>query len=103
MNDDPLYGPYGRHASTEARYLFAYLAQRGGCMRLKPAERHLRLEPAVLVTAITELVERYWITLVWRPAAPGTPEDEPRPYTDIDRLVATRFGRKKYRTTWPVV
>ena len=103
MNDDPLYGQYGPHPSKEARYVFAYLARRGGCMRLTPLERHLRLEPAVLVAAITELVERYWIRLVWRPAAPGTPEDEPRPYTDIDRLATTRFGRKKYRTSWPQV
>ena len=100
MNDDPLDSP---HASPEARYLFGYLAQRGGCMRLPPIVRHLRLEPAELVAAIVELAERYWITIVWRPSPPGTPDDAPRPYTDIDRLVTTRFGRRKYRTTWPQV
>jgi hypothetical protein len=103
MNDDPLFGPYGQHASAEARYLFGQLARRGGCMRMRPIVRHLGLEPAILVAAITELVDRYWITLVWRPALPGTPEDEPRPHTDIDRLTTTRFGRKKYRSTWPQV
>ena len=91
------------HLPPDALCLFAYLAQRGGCMRLPPIVRHLRLEPAVLVAAITELAERYWITIVWRRCAPGTPDDAPRPYTDIDRLVTTRFGRRKYRTTWPRV
>ena len=94
---------YGRHASWEARCLFAFLAQRGGCVRMQVIVRHLGLEPAVLVAAILELVERYWITFVWKPAPPGMPEDELRPHTDIDRLVTTRFGRKKYRTTWPQV
>jgi hypothetical protein len=36
-----------------------------------------------------------------RLAQPGTPADDTRPYTDIDRLCTTRFGRKKYRATWP--
>ena len=35
------------------------------------------------------------------PGASGTPDDEPRPLTDVYRLCTTRFGRKKYRTTWP--
>jgi hypothetical protein len=72
-------------------------------MRLQPIMRHLRLEPAVLVAAIIELAERYWITIVWRPSPPGAPEDAPRPYSDMDRLVTTRFGRRKYRATWPEV
>ena len=100
MTDDPL---HGAHASREARYAFAYLARRGGSMRLAPLQRHLRMEPGVLVSAVTELVERYWITIVWRKAAEGTPDDEPRRLTDIHRLVTTRFGRRKYRTTWPTL
>jgi hypothetical protein len=72
-------------------------------MRIQPIVRHLRLEPTVLAAAIIELAERYWIKIVYRPAAPGTPEDEPNPHADIDRLVTTRFGRRKYRTTWPEV
>jgi len=100
MIDHPL---RGEPLPPEAYALFGYLAQRGGCMRLPPIVRHLRLEPADLVAAMTELAERYWITIVWRPSAPGTPDDAPRPYTDIDRLVTTRFGRRKYRTTWPQV
>ena len=55
----------------------------------------------VLVEAITELVERYWITLVWKPAPPGLADDAPRPHTDIDRLVTTRHGRRKYRGSRP--
>ena len=99
MTHDPIDSP---HASREARYVFSYVYRRGGSMRLQPLMRHLRLEPRDLVAAITDLAELYWITIVWRTAAPGTPADETRPLTDIDRLCTTRFGRKKYRATWPV-
>jgi hypothetical protein len=94
--------PYGIHASREARIVFTCLARRGGSMRLKPLLRRLGMEPRIFVEAVTELAERYWIIIHCRKPAPGTPDDEPRPYTDIERLCATRFGRRKYRTTWPV-
>ena len=99
MTLDPMHSP---HASREARYVFAYLYRRGGSVRLRPLMRHLRLEPRDLVAAIIDLAELYWITIVWRTPAPGTPAEETRPLTDIDRLCTTRFGRKKYRATWPV-
>ena len=98
MTHDPMHSP---HASREARYVFSYLDRRGGSVRLRPLMRHLRLEPRDLVAAITDLAELYWITIVWRTPAPGTPAEDSRPYTDIDRLCTTRFGRKKYRSTWP--
>ena len=90
------------HASREARYVFAYLHRRGGSLRLSPLLRALGMDQRVFVEAVNELNERYWITIVWRKAVPGTPEDEPRPLADIYRLCTTRFGRKKYRSTWPV-
>jgi hypothetical protein len=100
MTHDPTTDPmYGRHASPEARYIFAYLHRRGGTMRLRPMLRHLRMEPRAFIDATVELHERYWIRIVWRPAPPDTPEDAPRDYTEIERLVTTRFGRKKYRTS----
>jgi hypothetical protein len=98
MTHDPMDSP---HASREARYVFACLRRRGGSVRLRCLLRDLGMEPRVFVDAITELSERYWITIVWRKAPEGTPDDEPRPYTDIERLCTTRFGRRKYRTTWP--
>jgi hypothetical protein len=102
--DDPMFGPYGRHATREARAVFTSLARRGGSIRLAPVLRRLALEEQrVLFEAIDELRDRYWITIAWRKAPPGLPEDAPRPLTDIDRLVSTRFGRMKYRSTWPGV
>jgi hypothetical protein len=95
---DPL---YGLHASREARVVFTYLYRRGGSVRLDSLLRGSSLERRVIGEAIIELSERYWITLVWRKTLPGTPDDEPRPYTDIERLVSTRFGRRKYRAMWP--
>src|SRR5262245_55927156 len=89
-------------ATREGRYVFGYLHRCGGSMRLKPLMRHLRLEPRDFVAAITDLAELYWIRIVWKKPAPGAPADEEtRPYTDIERLCTTRFGRMKYRTTWP--
>jgi hypothetical protein len=99
MTHDPL---DSLHPTREARQLFAYLRRRGGSVRLEPLLRGVAMDPPALIEAITDLRERYWITLVWRKAAPGTPDDAPRPLTDVERLCTTRFGRRKYRTTWPV-
>jgi len=99
MTHDPI---ESTSATREARYVFGYLYRRGGSVRLRPLMRHLGLEPRDLVAAITDLSELYWIRIVWRKPAPGTPADEEtRLYTEIDRLCTTRFGRMKYRTTWP--
>jgi hypothetical protein len=100
MTRDP---PYGLHPSSAARCVFAFLHRRGGSVRLGPLLRGLAMERRMLLDAVNELKERYWITIVWRPAAPGTPEDEPRPLEEVERLCTTWFGRRKYRTTWPVV
>lgn len=98
ITQDPM---HGLHPSHEARYVFAYLHRLGGSMRLGPMLRHLRIEPGTFADAVNELNERYWVTIVWRKAPPVTP-DEPRSLSDIDRLCTTRFGRRKYRSTWPV-
>jgi hypothetical protein len=66
-------------------------------MRLGPLLAYMRMEPAEVAAAIVKLAERYWITIVWRKAAVGAPADAPFPLTDIDRLVVTRFGRRKFR------
>lgn len=99
MTHNPMDSP---HASGQARCVFAYIHRRGGTVRLGPLLRGLGMDRRIFVDALNELCERYWITIVWRKAANVTPDDEPRPFTDIDRLCTTRFGRKKYRTTWPV-
>ena len=87
--------------SRYARYVFAYLHHRGGSVRLGPLLRGLGIDQQRFVDAVIELSERYWITIVWRKTASAAPEDEPRPFTDVARLCTTRFGRHKYRTTWP--
>ncbi|MFZ1104387.1 MAG: hypothetical protein WAN86_16325 [Hyphomicrobiaceae bacterium] len=43
-----------------------------------------------------------WITVVWRKDAPGSADDDRQSPTDIHRLCTTRFGRRKYRSSWPV-
>ncbi|HEY7548019.1 MAG TPA: hypothetical protein VH913_00735 [Hyphomicrobiaceae bacterium] len=96
---DPL---HGLHPSPQARCVFACLHQRGGSMRLGPLLRRLGRDRRVIVDALNELRERYWITVVWRKAAPGTADEDSRPLTDIYRLCTTPFGRRKYRSTWPL-
>ena len=75
---DPL---HGLHPSPEARCLFACLYRRGGSMRIGPLLRglgSLGIDQHSFVDAVFELGERYWITVVWRKAAPGaTAEEEP--------------------------
>jgi hypothetical protein len=71
-------------------------------MRLGPLLRGLGMDHRVAVDAVNELGERYWITIVWRKAASGAADDDSRPLTDIYRLCTTRFGPRKYRSTWPV-
>jgi hypothetical protein len=71
-------------------------------MRLGPLLRGLGMDQRVVVDAANELSERYWITIVWRKAAPGAADADSRPLSDIYRLCTTRFGRRKYRTTWPL-
>ncbi len=95
---DPL---HGLHPSREARYLFAHLLRRGGSLRLGPLLRALGMDERAFADAVTELADRYWIRIVWHKAALAAPDGEPLPLTAIDRLTTTRFGRKKYRSTWP--
>jgi hypothetical protein len=99
MTLDPL---YGFAPSPEARCVFACLHRRGGSMRLGPLLRRLGMDERAFLDAVNELAERYWITVVWRKAAPGTAEEATHPLTEIYRLCTTRFGRRKYRSTWPV-
>jgi len=98
MTDDPLASP---EPSGAARYVFAYLHRRGGSQRLGPLLSGLRMDERSFIAAVTELEERYWINIVWHKAPPGTPDDQLRPLADIHRLCTTRFGRRKYRATWP--
>jgi hypothetical protein len=95
---DPM---HGLHPTREARYLFAYVLHRGGSLRLRPLVRALGMDERAFADAVNDLVERYWIRIVWRKAALAAPEDEPPALADIDRLTTTRFGRRKYRSTWP--
>ena len=89
------------HGSPAARSLFAYIHRRGGAMRIKPLLRRIAMEQPVFADAVNELVERGWIRIAWRKSARITPGEESRPYTDIDRLTTTRWGRYRYRSTWP--
>jgi hypothetical protein len=98
MPIDPLHG--GLHPSSAARYLFGYLHRRGGSVRLGPLLQGLGMDRRVLIDAIMDLSERYWINIVWRQAAADETED--RPLADVYRLCTTRFGRRKYRSSWPV-
>jgi hypothetical protein len=94
MTDDPLASP---EPSGAACYVFAHLRKRGGSQRLGPLLSGLRMTERAFIDAITELEERYWITIVWHKPPPDTPDDEPRPLHEIYRLCTTRFGRQKYR------
>jgi hypothetical protein len=96
---DPL---HGIHPSHEARCVFAYLHRRGGSIRLGPLLRGLGMDQRIVVNALNDLKERYWIIIVWRKAATGSADEDTRPLAEIDRVCTTRFGRRKYRSSWPI-
>ena len=93
---DPL---HGLHSSCEARCIFAYLHRRGGSVRMGPLLRGLGLEPRIVLHALVALGKVMHDDCV-RPRQPAN--EEARPLTDIYRLCTTRFGRRKYRASWPV-
>jgi hypothetical protein len=98
MTHDPMDSP---HASGPARCVFAYIHRHGGTVRMGPLLRGLGMDQRIFVDAVNELVDRYWIKIVCRKAADAAPDDEARLITDIERLVTTRYGRHRYRSTWP--
>jgi hypothetical protein len=97
MTLDPLHGFHPTHA---ARRVFGCLYRRGGSMRIGPLLRALGstgMDERAFIEATFELCERYWITIVWRPDVPAATAEQ-TPLAAIDRLTATRFGRRKYRS-----
>jgi hypothetical protein len=90
-----------RSAVVYPRCVFAYLHRRGGSVRLGPLLRSLGMDPHIVLDAVNELCERYWIVVVWHKSASLPPDADSRPLTEAYRLCTTRFGRRKYRTTWP--
>jgi hypothetical protein len=101
---------YGLHPPCHARCIFAFLHRRGGSVRIGPLLRNLGLDQRIVLEAVYELSERYWITIVWRETAPRPvsgpascgADEEACPLTDMHRLCTTPFGRRKYRASWPV-
>jgi hypothetical protein len=85
--------------SHAARCIFACLRESGGSMRIGPLLRGLgriSVSERAFAEATFDLAERYWITIVWRSDAPAA-TSEAQPLAGIDRLTATRFGRRKHR------
>lgn len=89
--------------SREAMRIVHRLIELGGAMRLKPLLRDLGMDTRVFIDALNDLKERCWITFVWRKELPGAAEVESRPHTEMDRLVVTWLGRRRYRQTWWMV
>ena len=84
--------------SCDALALYRVVCHYGGALRIPMLLKHVAIsDHATLRAAIGELAERYWIRIVYREPPPETSG----PLDQIERLVATRFGRKKYRATRP--
>ena len=69
-------------------------------MRIGPFLRGFHMQQGPLVDAINELVERRWMRVVWRKSAKIRLNEESLAITDAERLVTTRWGRHRYRSTW---
>jgi hypothetical protein len=68
-------------------------------VRIRPIVRNSGLTTLQLADAFIELVERYWVVRTWRKCPPGTPPEEAEAIGNLERLTATRYGRRKYRTS----
>ena len=86
--------------SPDALALYRCLCRYGGSLRIDALLRQLPGDSRTdLCAAIDELAERYWIRIAYREPRPGALPDDAGPLDHIERLVTTRFGRKKYRAT----
>ena len=94
-----LHPTYDPGASPEALALFRCILHKGGSIRMDTLQRRTNCDrdPAILWSFIDELAERYWITVAWHKGALDKPPDAPRLLDDVDRLCATRFGKRKAR------
>jgi hypothetical protein len=87
--------------SRDALALYRYVRRCGGSLRIVTLLRQMPVNGlTALGAAIDELAERYWIRIAYREPRAGAPPDAAGPLDHIERLVTTRFGRRKYRATW---
>ena len=83
--------------SPAALMLYRYICRYGGSIRMRTILRRAEDEAVreAVCVALDELAERYWIRLAWRKQAVDPAPGAPRPLDDIDRLTATRLGKRK--------
>lgn len=87
--------------SHNAVHIYAVLDRRGRSMRLHPLQREAGLDQPAFATAINELQERCWVYIIWRKRPEHTDADASRPMRDVERILATKFGRFRFPQTRP--
>lgn len=89
--------------SREAFCVMDLLMRRGGSVRMGPLIADCKLPVEVLIAALNELTTRGWVSVVWRGPQARRPEALPERLRECRRVVVTRFGRWRYRTSWPAI
>ena len=92
-------GP-ARPPSLPALRVMGLIARRGGTMRMAPLLDASKLSADELAEAVNELALRGWVRIVWRGPDARRPESLPPRLREVRRVVATRFGRWRYRRAW---
>ena len=87
--------------SRAAFHVMGLILRGGGTVRMRPLLAAAGLSVDALAAAINELVASNWARIVWRGPAARRPITLPERLREPRRVVATRFGRWRYRTTWP--
>jgi hypothetical protein len=93
--------------SNEAIAILGHLKRAGGTMRIAPLFRRSGIVEEAFPAALNELIERRWVHVRWR--KPRTvitrpwPPDLPERCRPVERVTLSRFGRWRYRITWPTV
>lgn len=85
--------------SHNAVHVYAILDRRGRSMRVRPLQREAALDLPAFADAINELKERCWVYIIWRKPPEHTDADASRPMRDVDRILATKFGRIRFPQT----
>src|SRR5262245_1528763 len=86
--------------SRAAFHVMGLILRRGGTLRMRRLLAAAGLSVDALAAAINELVARGWASIVWRGPAARRPITLPERLREARRVVATRFGRWRHRTTW---
>jgi hypothetical protein len=87
--------------SNEAIAILGHLKRAGGTMRIAPLYWRSGSGEEAFLAALNELIVRRWVHVKWRKPRSLMPPGLPERCREVERVTLSRFGRWRYRVTWP--